>query len=91
MIPKMEVQTIQPAKHLRENIQMNDTTMENPNAAKSHFQFYAINLNIYLFEIIDEITESAGVTCVGQAVYDSTQGISQSGCGWDTDSIDKGL
>jgi len=36
----MEVQTIHPARHFNEYIQMNASTTENPNAAKSHYQFY---------------------------------------------------
>jgi hypothetical protein len=37
--PRIEVQTIQPARHFKANIQMKEITTEKPKAAKSHFQF----------------------------------------------------
>jgi hypothetical protein len=37
--PIRDVQTIQPARHFKANIQMKETTTEKPKAARSHFQF----------------------------------------------------
>jgi hypothetical protein len=39
IMPIIEVQTINPAKHLSVNIKMKAITTAPPNAAKIHFQF----------------------------------------------------
>jgi len=43
MVPKIDNQTMHPAKHLRQYIKMNETKIAKPKAASNNCQFYINN------------------------------------------------
>lgn len=88
--PIIDVQTIQPARHFKANIQMKEIMTEKPKAARSHFQFL-INEKIYLFEIVDKIAECPCVTGCRNLINDTAKSVGKCVCRGNANSLKEAL